>query len=257
MHQAGGVVGGADAGVGGDGRGAGGAAGGAGGLTVVGIVGAAVALGDLEGVEAVSMRRIAERLGAGVMSLYRHVRSQVELVDLMVDQVFGERELPELDGWSGPGSWRAKLELSARMEWDVYRDHPWVARLVASTTRPPLAPNRMAYTDWRIRALEGTGLPFETMAQISFVLSTQVHGVALGLEAETDALRTSDLTRDEWTATRQDAVDQALRTRHLPMIARFGQPEYEASTPDRIFDFGLTRLLDGIAVLIPDEARAK
>ncbi|GAA2832605.1 hypothetical protein GCM10010522_58650 [Kribbella solani] len=226
-------------------------------MTVSGIVGAAVALGDLEGADAVSMRRIAERLGAGVMSLYRHVRSQVELVDLMVDQVFGERELPDLAHWSGPPGWRAKLELSARTEWDVYRAHPWVARLVASTTRPPLAPNRMAYTDWRIRALDDTGLPFATMAQISFVVSTQVHGAALGLEAETEALRTSDLSRDEWTANRQGAVELALSTGRLPMIARFGRPEYEASTPDRIFDFGLTRLLDGIAALIPGEAPAR
>lgn len=92
------------------------------------------------------------------------------------------------------------------------------------------------------------------MAQISLIVSTQVHGAALGLEAGTEALRTSDLSRDEWTANRQGAVELALSTGRLPMIARFGQSEYEASAPYRIFDFGLTRLLDGIAALIPAEA---
>jgi AcrR family transcriptional regulator len=216
------------------------------GLTVDAIVSAAVALGDEEGAEAISMRRIAGRLGAGAMSLYRHVRSQVELVDLMVDRVFGERDLPE----SGANGWRADLELSARFEWDVYRAHPWVARLVASTTRPPIAPNRMAFTDWRMRALDDTGLAFPAKAEVAFALSTQLQGAALVLDAESDALRTSRLSRDEWTEARQEAVTSALRARAMPMIERFSQDEYAASTPDRIFEFGLHRLLDGIAAFI-------
>ncbi|MDX2972960.1 TetR/AcrR family transcriptional regulator C-terminal domain-containing protein [Kribbella solani] len=118
---------------------------------------------------------------------------------------------------------------------------------------PPPVP-RSRRTGWRIRALDDIGLPFATMAQISLIVSTQVHGAALGLEAGTEALRTSDLSRDEWTANRQGAVELALSTGRLPMIARFGQSEYEASAPYRIFDFGLTRLLDGIAALIPAEA---
>jgi len=215
-------------------------------LTVDAIVSAAIALGDEEGADAVSMRGAAARLDAGVMSLYRHVAGREVLIDLMVDKVFGQHPLPE----PGPPGWRAKLALSARAEWAVYRSHPWVARLVAHTTRPPLAPNLMSYTDWRMRALDGLGLPFPVMTQAAIMLSTQLQGAALGLYAESEATRHTRQSREEWTAARREAITDALQARDLPMIARFGPAEYDASTPDKIVEFGLDRLLDGIEALI-------
>ncbi|MGC4941222.1 TetR/AcrR family transcriptional regulator [Kribbella sp. DT2] len=213
-------------------------------LTLEAIVSAAVALGDEEGPDAISMRGTAARLGAGAMSLYRYVAGREVLVDLMVDHVFAEQPLPE----PGPAGWRDKLELSAWAEWAVYRAHPWSARLVASITRPPLAPNVMAYTDWRMRAVDGLGLPFPVMIQVAIMLSTHLQGVALGLHAETEAA--SRLSREEWTALRQEALSTALAARELPMISRFGPAEYDAVTPERMFEFGLGRLLDGIAAMI-------
>lgn len=201
-------------------------------------------LGDRGGADAVSMRAVAAVLDSSVMSLYRHVAGREALIDLMVDKVFGEQPLPE----PGPDGWRAKLELSVRIEWSVYRRHPWVARLVANTTRPPLAPNLFRYTDWRIRALDGLGLPFEVMTQTAIVLSTQLQGAALGLHAEHEAIRRS--TRDDWTRARREAINDVLSTQDLPMIARFGPAEYAASAPDRIVEFGLARLLDGIQAML-------
>ncbi|MFG1908434.1 TetR/AcrR family transcriptional regulator [Kribbella sp. NPDC048928] len=214
------------------------------GLATGAIVDAAIALGDRGGADAVSMRAVAVALDSSVMSLYRHVPGREALINLMVDKVFGEQPLPE----PGPDGWRAKLELSVRIEWSVYLRHPWVARLVANTTRPPLAPNLFRYTDWRIRALDGLGLPFEVMTQTAIVLSTQLQGAALGLHAEHEAIRRS--TRDDWTKARQEAINDVLTTQDLPMIARFGPAEYAASAPDRIVEFGLARLLDGIEAMV-------
>ncbi|MET8382689.1 TetR/AcrR family transcriptional regulator [Streptosporangium canum] len=215
------------------------------------IVRTAIELADRDGVAAVSMRRVATELGVGVMSLYRYVASREELNDLMVDTVFGERPLPE----PGPDGWRAKLELSAREEWALYRDHPWVSHLVAVTTRPPIAPSLMAYTDWRMRALDGHRLDFATMVQIAIMIGTYLQSAAMPLAHEAQAARATRHTRQQWADARQDALHRTLRTAHLPMVSEFGTEAFQASEPENIFEFGLQRMLDGVATLL-DAARA-
>ncbi|ACZ90416.1 hypothetical protein Aros01_00631 [Streptosporangium roseum] len=215
------------------------------------IVRTAIELADRDGVAAVSMRRVATELGVGVMSLYRYVASREELNDLMVDTVFGERPLPE----PGPDGWRAKLELSAREEWALYRDHPWVSHLVAVTTRPPIAPSLMAYTDWRMRALDGHRLDFATMVQIAIMIGTYLQSAAMPLAHEAQAARATRHTRQQWADARQDVLHRTLRTAHLPMVSEFGTEAFQASEPENIFEFGLQRMLDGVATLL-DTARA-
>ncbi|OUC99211.1 TetR/AcrR family transcriptional regulator [Streptosporangium minutum] len=215
------------------------------------IVRTAIELADRDGVAAVSMRRVATELGVGVMSLYRYVASREELNDLMVDTVFGERPLPE----PGPDGWRAKLELSAREEWALYRDHPWVSHLVAVTTRPPIAPSLMAYTDWRMRALDGHRLDFATMVQIAIMIGTYLQSAAMPLAHEAQAARATRNTRQQWADARQDALHRTLRTAHLPMVSEFGTEAFQASEPENIFEFGLHRMLDGVAALL-DAVRA-
>ncbi|WP_157546249.1 TetR/AcrR family transcriptional regulator [Microtetraspora fusca] len=210
------------------------------------IVRAAVALADREGVGAVSMRRLAGDLGVGVMSLYRYVTGREELNDLMVDAVFGARPLPE----PGPDGWRAKLELSAREEWALYRAHPWLSHLAAATTRPPNAPNLLAYTDWRMRALGGHGLDFATLVQIAIMIGTYLQSAAVPLAYEAQAARRTRHTRRQWAAARQEAFERTMRDPRLPMVSEFGAEAFEASEPENIFEFGLHRMLDGIAVLL-------
>ncbi|GAA4202816.1 TetR/AcrR family transcriptional regulator C-terminal domain-containing protein [Actinocatenispora rupis] len=215
-------------------------------LSVERIVAAAVALADDDGVDSVSMRRVAARLDAGVMSLYRYVPGRDDLVDLMVDTLFARAALPE----PGPDGWRARLELSARYEWSIYAEHPWVASLVASTTRPPIAPHLMAYTDWRMRAVAGETADFPTLISVAILVSTFLQGAALTLAQENRATRDTGLDRRQWLARRRPAIDAAVRAHHLPMIARFGADSYAASEPEAVFEFGLARMLDGIAALL-------
>ncbi|MEU6430918.1 TetR/AcrR family transcriptional regulator [Microbispora sp. NPDC046973] len=210
------------------------------------IVRAAVALADREGLATLSMRRIAADLGVAVMSLYRYVGSREELNDLMVDSVFGERPLPE----PGPDGWRAKLELSAREEWALHRAHPWLSQLVAVTTRPPVAPGLMAYTDWRMRALAGQGLDFSTLVKIAIMIGTYVQSAAVPLAHEARAARGARHTRRQWAAARREAFDRTISANRLPMVSEFGDEAFEASEPENIFEFGLHRMLDGIAALI-------
>ncbi|MER6949616.1 TetR/AcrR family transcriptional regulator [Nonomuraea sp. NPDC000554] len=210
------------------------------------IVRAAIEVADREGVAAVSMRRVAAELRVAVMSLYRYVASREELNDLMVDTVFGERPLPE----PGPDGWRAKLELSAREEWALYREHPWVSHLVAVTTRPPVAPSLMAYTDWRMRALDGHDLDFATLVQVAIMIGTYLQSAAIPLAHEAQAARTTRHTRQQWADARQDAFSRTMHAARLPMVSEFGAEAFQASEPENIFEFGLHRMLDGIATLL-------
>src|SRR5215213_8438643 len=100
-------------------------------LSIDRIVRAAVEIADADGMAALSMRRVAERLGVGTMSLYTYVPGKAELIDLMLDTVYGETAKPD----TVPGGWRGRLEQVARENWELYRRHRWM--LLVGTTRPP------------------------------------------------------------------------------------------------------------------------
>jgi DNA-binding transcriptional regulator YhcF (GntR family) len=122
-------------------------------LTRERIVAAAIRVADAEGLAQLSMRRIATELGTAPMSLYRHVSGKDELLVSMMDSVLGEDPLPARP----PKGWRARLELSSRLQWQGFRRHPWLAPAL-SITRPQLIPNGMRHTEWALRAVDGLGL---------------------------------------------------------------------------------------------------
>ena len=110
------------------------------GLDRTAIVRAAIAIADADGMDAVTMRRVAERLNTGPMSLYRYVPDKDALVSMMVDEVIGEpgaRGSEEL-----PAHWRDALRQVAESIWDVCQTHPWYPEAIM--VRPPLTPNGAA-----------------------------------------------------------------------------------------------------------------
>ncbi|MDH6575952.1 TetR/AcrR family transcriptional regulator [Kitasatospora sp. MAP5-34] len=117
------------------------------------IAAAAVAIADAEGLDAVSMRRVAAALGAGTMSLYNYVPKKEQLFDLMLDAVVGEYELPA----SPSGDQRTDLRLLFRRQLGILRRHTWVPRLVVG--RPSLGPNGLRYTEYFLACLADADLP--------------------------------------------------------------------------------------------------
>ncbi len=109
------------------------------GLTLDRIVEAAVQVADAEGLEAVSMRRVATELGTGAMSLYRYVPGKAELLDLMLDRV--QRPGADPHAALGDGTWRSALEALARETLALYRRHPWL--LQVNQSRPILGPGAL------------------------------------------------------------------------------------------------------------------
>ena len=138
------------------------------------IVRAAIDVADTDGLAALSMRRVAERLGVGTMSLYTHVPGKGELLDLMLDTVHGETPRPA----DVPGGWRDRLERIARDNWALYLRHRWL--LQVATTRPPLGPHVTARYDYELRAIEGIGLTDLEMDAVITLVDSYVHGAARG-----------------------------------------------------------------------------
>ncbi|MGC4749196.1 GntR family transcriptional regulator [Micromonospora sp. DT201] len=211
---------------------------------------AAIAIADAEGLDAVSMRRLAVDLGAGPMSLYRHVANKDDLVTQMADEVFGESELPD----PGPPGWRAKLELVAHQQWELCRRHLWLPRAV-SFTRPALVPNMMAHTEWILRALDGLELPMTTRIREALTLHGLVATVALSTAAEVESEQETGVTLDGWLLAQQKRADQTLDSGRFPLLATI--PPETASDLNGLFEYGLARHLDGFATLVQGHARTR
>ena len=141
------------------------------------IVATAVELADSEGLAALSMARLAERLGCGTMSLYRHVANKDELVTFMLSAAPGPppRRTKKRIGLVALTDWAVGL-------WDVYHRHPWV--LQAASAGPPADPGQLAWLDAGLAALADTGLAErDKLAAVMAVLHFVRGAAALDIEA--------------------------------------------------------------------------
>ncbi len=208
------------------------------------IVRAAIEIADAEGLEALSMRGVAGKLGLATMSLYRHVASKEDLIVRMTDAVFGEVLLPD----TAPVGWRPRLTLSARMQWSIYRRHPWLAQLV-SITRPMPLPNLLVHGEWALAAIDGLGLDPATMLHIHITVFSFVRGLAINIEWENEAEATTGVTDEEWMDAQTPAFDQLATSGRFPtfnkMLAALTD-NFDLDL-DLLFDLGLEALLDGLA----------
>jgi AcrR family transcriptional regulator len=203
------------------------------------IVRVAIDIADADGMAELSMRRIATELGVATMSLYRHVAGKDELVLHMINAAIGDESLPA----KVPEGWRAYLEQIARMEWAVFRRHPWLAPAM-SLTRPQLAPNALVITERVLNALEGTGLNMEDRLYINITLFSFVSGVATALEPEAEAQRETGMTNDEWMDS-QEAQLRELASSESLLLRMALQNDFDFDL-EKLFEFGLGRLLDGL-----------
>jgi AcrR family transcriptional regulator len=215
------------------------------GLDLDRIVGAAVKVAATDGLEAVSMSRVAAELGSSAMSLYRYVAAKDELLALMVDAAFDTPAAPPAPG----EGWRAGLSRWAWRYHDALRRHPWVLRVPISG--PPVTPNQIAWLEDGLRALAGTGLSEPEKLSVILLVSGYVRN---------EATLAADL----------GAVEQEIMPAWGRQIARLTDPERfpalhavlasevvaRDDDPDDEFVFGLKRVLDGIDALIRARSQA-
>ena len=210
------------------------------------VVRAAVELADAEGLGALSVRRVAERLGIAAMSVYTYVPGRSELVDLMVDEVYGEASPPP------EGPWREALGRVARANHALCLRHPWLLEMDAG--RPALGPNAMAKYEFELRAVEGAGLSDVEMDSVLTLLAGHVHASARGAMSRARTVRDSGLTDEEWWRARAPILERVFDHERFPLAVRVGSAAGEAHgsayDPAHAFEFGLHRILDGIQTLV-------
>jgi DNA-binding transcriptional regulator YhcF (GntR family) len=212
------------------------------------IVRAAIAIADAEGLSVLSMRRVATDLKVATMSLYRHVAGRDELTLLMVDAVMTEETFPG----RSPAGWRERLEIAARMIWTIFRRHPWAAE-VLSMTRPQMLPGLLRYAEWTLSTLRGLGLSSNDMMQTHIVLFGYVRSMALSLQSEAQALQDTGMTNDEWIDTQGENMVRAIASGRFPTMQYVLRQEFDFDL-DKLFEFGLARLLDGVAASLRQPA---
>ncbi|MFD9739881.1 TetR/AcrR family transcriptional regulator C-terminal domain-containing protein [Umezawaea sp. NPDC059074] len=210
-------------------------------LTLDGVVAAAVEVADEEGLAALSMRRVAEKLGFTTMSLYRYVPGKAELLDLMQDAAAAEIVLP-----AAGVDWRTGLTFSARQDWELYQRHPWMVQVTSTRSVP--GPHYMAELEARLRVLEGTGLSGRETMAVANLVSQYVEGAARRVAEAQAAERTTGVSMEQWWGSRVSLWGHLTEDRY-PTLARVWMAGgYDGMADD--FEFGLRRVLDGIEVLI-------
>jgi AcrR family transcriptional regulator len=215
-------------------------------LSLARIVDAAVRVADAEGLDAVSMGRVAAEASTAPMSLYRHVASKEELLTLMVDAAWGQAP----DGPVPGEGWRAGL---SRWAWGLRagaRAHPWVIRIPLNGL--PIMPNEVAWFENALACQAGTGLSEARKASVIMLLAGYVRNQATTEADIGAAIRASGLDPMQWMASYPRMLAELADPVRFPALARFiAAGVFEADDgPDDEFIFGLNRILDGVAVLI-------
>jgi AcrR family transcriptional regulator len=204
---------------------------------------AALEIADSQGFDAVSMRRVAERLGAGTMTLYHYVRNKDELIALMSDAVMAEVVVPEGEL---SDDWRTALTQIANRSHDAFKSHHWVFQKMGEDGVP--GPNGMRHFEQSLQAVAGLDLDrqqtFEVIGQVDdYVFGYSLREVQEAAEQE-----------HGWTPAVVDFLKRELATGDYPLIGEFFGDDFEASFDQAMemmadearFDRGLKRLLDGI-----------
>jgi len=206
---------------------------------------AAVHIADTEGIEAVSMRRVAAELGAGTMTLYHYVTTKNELFTLMTDAVVSENIVPDAEM---PTEWRAAVTAIALRTRAALRRHPWVFDIV---DRPGIGPNGVRHFDQSLGALDDLGLDLTDRLDVIGVVDEYVFGFCLR-ERELFQPRDADNSTFDgllkYLFTLVESGDfpnlRTLVDQH-GMRAVWGQIEAHNTDAGR-FERNLARLLDGI-----------
>ena len=209
------------------------------------IIEAAIGVADEEGLAPLSMRKVAERLGVGTMSLYTYVPGKAELLDLMVDASVGPSTTVD-------GPWRERLERIAREQWERYHRHPWLLEI--TMVRPVLGPNVTARYEHELRAIDGIGLTDLEMDGVVTLIAGHTEGAARrSLEAALAERRTGQSDQAWWEA-RTPILERLIEPGAYPVAGRVGQAAGEAHNaayaPEHTFWFGLQRILDGVEALV-------
>ena len=197
------------------------------------ILRSAVELAD-EGIDSLTMRKLAQRLGVEAMSLYHYVAHKNELLDGIVDLVLLEIELPP------DGDWKSAVRRSAVSAREVFRRHPWACQLTLGSPSGSVAPSRFAFMEWMLQTLRTGGFSSDLACYAYHAIDSHVMGFSLWAP--------------NFPATKEELADAAtefmerLSPDELPYVIEHIGEHLKPSPPGKKgdFEFALDLLLDGL-----------
>ncbi|WP_367043263.1 TetR/AcrR family transcriptional regulator [Streptomyces sp. Je 1-332] len=208
------------------------------------IVAAAIELLDAEGIEALTMRKLGTRLDTAATSLYRHVANKDELIELVVDHVYGELQMPAA---ADRPQWRAAVTRIATDLRAMALRHPWIAPELGQVGLVHIGPNAMRMAAGLLAQFESAGFPSDEKDRAVGTLTAYVVGIATSEAAYLSLIARSGRTEQEWVAGLRPAFDEA--SQQHPAL-REGSSARQDVHPQQIrdgdFAYGLDRVLDGL-----------
>lgn len=211
-------------------------------LTHEQIAEAAIALADAEGLEAVSMRRLAERLGVATMALYRYVDSKDELLELMTNAVTDPTTL-----LADPHDWRAVFREAARRRRDTALAHPWLPAAQAQVPTT-LTPSRNLVLERMLATLEPLPLSGDQRMQLIRALDAYARGAADGEVNQRMMLERRGYGADgDVRLLLRSNMQWLLRSGRYPLFAQMVKDGLAPVDAVEEFELGLEAMLDGLA----------
>jgi AcrR family transcriptional regulator len=203
------------------------------------VLAGALAVADSAGIAGLTIRSLAEKLGVRPMSVYYYVANKDEILDAIVDLVFGEIELPLPDG-----DWHAEMRRRAISARHVLRIHPWAIQLLQSRTNPGAATLR--HHDAVLGALRGAGFSVEMTAHAFALIDSYVFGFALSEAA-------LPINGPQTVTEVAESMMHLFSADTYPHLVEFStehtlKPGYDFGQE---FEFGLDLILDALARSIP------
>ena len=211
-------------------------------ISLADVIAAGVAIADAEGLAALSMRKVASRLGVGPMSLYTYVPGRSELVELMIDHAYGEHALPEPEL-----PWQQRVEKWAREIWRIYDAHPWL--LDYNMARLPIGPNVLDVSEALYAALLAAGFSGAENVTISNLIQWQLVGAARYMISDADEARHTGVSAEAYWDSRASFWDTYFDWHRYPTMSAIWEAGGFDDPVGWDFERMLDRLLTGIEQL--------
>jgi AcrR family transcriptional regulator len=223
---------------------------------------AAVAVADTEGIDAVSMRRVASELGLGTMSLYHYVRSKDELLDLMSDAIMGGQLVDDAEVHKG---WRAGLTAIAHATRRNFERHPWMGDAMRPRPSSVPGPNALRHIEQSLAAVADTGL--DAQGQMDLIAAVDDYVIGYVIRTLRFAEEEENAPGEEWLAEMFEHMRKRIEGGDYPHLqcaleanraqGRTDEELARMATDERRFERGLERILDGIEVELKRAAKRR
>jgi AcrR family transcriptional regulator len=207
------------------------------------VVDAGLAEADAEGLAALSVRRVAKRLGIGAMSLYTYVPGRSELVELMINRAYAELILPD-----PRADWRTQVEAHAAQSWELYRRHPWL--LDYNVARLPLGPHVLDFEEALYAAIAASGLHRAEIAGFANLITWHLRGMARAFLADSEEERRTGVSAEAYWESRNSFWFTYFDWQRYPTMAAIWEAGGFDDPEQHSFEAAMPRVLDAVALLV-------